>query len=305
MTRERIRLARSEDELLKQQKQATSTFNPLPQSSEPERLSVDMSPRQQDVFAKQQTHGNAAVRRMLRQQSNSPVRREDDDAGQSSSDEMEASQTLPEPEDMKFEFEMPVPEPIPVNPGEGPAPANQGPGDYPLPSGSDSDNVMAMRDENAPVVRRDDDDKPHISADAQMQVPVSLSVSGIYRNFNLAENKKWKLEFGHEPTLQLSADPKSGLSAQFLWGIVNRAWMMPILNKKAELQLQALASVNVLPKLSQMYGGGVQFEQHLRPWLGFTLGVQGGYVPATKDDPGKFSGISVTGGWTFHWEKKE
>ncbi len=176
------------------------------------------------------------------------------------------------------------------------------PGDYPLPD--DSTSAMAKLVDGALFVQRDDNDKPHPSADAQNQntlglsstpppAPWSLQGTLIYRNINIRQLKNTKIDFGHEPNISLTLDSQGGFSVQEAMTLINWHWTPPW-NKELEVGLQAAATQSLLPKMSSAYGGSVQAEQHIIPWFSITLNISGTWTPPQREK-GMFSASTGLG----------
>lgn len=144
------------------------------------------------------------------------------------------------------------------------------------------------------------DESPHPSVDVSIQYPWSLGVTGIYRNLNIAQIRSLHLDFGHEPSLQLSVDPSGGLAAQSAITLVNAHWMPPW-NKEVELGLSGLVNTTILPRLSLQYGGQVQAEQHIVDWFSITLGATGAWTPGSGGNPGKFE-LTGSAGAVIHFD---
>jgi hypothetical protein len=144
------------------------------------------------------------------------------------------------------------------------------------------------------------DDSSHPSVDVSAQYPWTLGVTGIYRNLNIAQISSLKLDFGHEPSLQLSIDPSGKLTAQSAITLVNLHWMPPW-NKEVEVGLSGLVNLTILPKLSTQYGGQLQAEQHVVPWFSITLSANGGWTPGTGGQPGKFE-LTGAAGAVIHFD---
>jgi hypothetical protein len=168
---------------------------------------------------------------------------------------------------------------IPVAPGD-----VQPAGDYP----QDDTGVVLVSD------------SPHPSVDAQVQYPWTFQVSVIYRNLNLAQIQSLHLDLVHEPNVQLSLDPKGGLSVQSAVTLVNWHWMPPW-NREVEVGLSGILNNTIIPKLSTQYGGQLQLEQHIVPWFSITLGATGSYSPPRGGQPGQF-GLTGAAGALFHFD---
>jgi hypothetical protein len=144
------------------------------------------------------------------------------------------------------------------------------------------------------------DDSPHPGVDVSVQYPWSLGVTGIYRNLNIAQIRSLHLDFGHEPSLQLSIDPSGGLAVQSAITLVNMHWMPPW-NKEVEVGLSGLINTTILPRLSAQYGGQLQAEQHIVDWFSITLGATGAWTPGSVGNPGKFE-LTGSAGAVIHFE---
>jgi hypothetical protein len=144
------------------------------------------------------------------------------------------------------------------------------------------------------------DESPHPGVDLSVQYPWSLGVTGIYRNLNIAQMRSLHLDFGHEPSLQLSLDPSGGLAVQSAITLVNAHWMPPW-NREVEVGLSGLINTTILPRLSAQYGGQLQAEQHIVDWFSITLGVTGAWTPGQSGQPGKFE-VSGAAGAVIHFD---
>jgi hypothetical protein len=232
------------------------------------------------------------------------VQREPNEEGETTTSTTPESGAGIEPFDIQIPFSTPEPIDIPTRSSDEPEP-----GDYPLPD--NSTYAMAKLVEGAPLVQRDDNDKPHPSADAQNQstlglvsptgppAPWSLQGTLIYRNINVGQltkpqNKSW-LDFGHEPNISLTLDSQGGFSIQEAITLINLHWTPPW-NKELEVGLQAAATQSLLPKLSSAYGGSVQAEQHIIPWFSITLNISGNLTPGQRGEKGTFSATAGLGG---------
>src|SRR5207249_4626730 len=90
----------------------------------------------------------------------------------------------------------------------------------PLAINSDQgqDRRIASADDSGVVLV---DDSPHPSVDLTAQYPWQLGVTGVYRNLNIAQIRSLHLDFGHEPSLQLTIDPSGQLAVQSALTLVN------------------------------------------------------------------------------------
>jgi hypothetical protein len=143
-------------------------------------------------------------------------------------------------------------------------------------------------------------DTPHPSVDVQLQYPWTLQASAIYRNLNLAQIQSMHLDFVHEPTVSLTIDPSGRLSVQSAVTLINLHWMPPW-NGELELGLSGLVQTQILPKLTEEYGGQVQLEQHVVPWFSITLSATGAYAPPVQGQSGKFA-VDAGVGALFHFD---
>jgi hypothetical protein len=144
------------------------------------------------------------------------------------------------------------------------------------------------------------DNSPRPSVDVSAQYPWQLGVTGIYRNLNIAQIRSLHLDFGHEPSIQLSIDPSGKLTAQSAITLVNLHWMPPW-NREVEVGLSGLVNTTILPRLSAQYGGQLQAEQHIVDWFSITLSASGGWTPGTSGQPGKFE-LTGAAGAVIHFD---
>jgi hypothetical protein len=200
-----------------------------------------------------------------------------------------------------------VPDPIEIA-----AEPQSGLGDYPTPDDGTKTGepvVMAIPVQAIAANVQRDDDTPHPSADAQQQttgaiakpsgaappVPCSLQLAGIYRNINIWKKdsgKGWELDLGHEPNISVSVDLKGAVSTQSALTLINLQWLPPW-KHQIELGLSGLIQTQLLPNLSEGFGGQLQAEQHLMPWFSITANVSLLASPAQFGQPGT---LLVTGG---------
>jgi hypothetical protein len=251
--------------------------------------------RQEAIQRLQHDHGNAHVQRVVSgwhahsSQRSAAVQRDDNDMAATAAPDAAAQPKAADgPLDLAVSLSQAAP--IAVRPEDVPG---YGPGDYPT---RDDPNVAMAKHLDSAVVQRDG---PKPGVDVQAQYPWSLQMSFVYRDLNMAAFRK--LDFGHEPTVQFAIDPSGKLSTQVAIGLVNLHWIPPW-KAEIEAQIQPFANFTLLPKLASAYGGTVQAEQHILPWVGLTISANGTWTLPQSGNPGTFK-VDGNAGVVLHLDK--
>jgi hypothetical protein len=195
-----------------------------------------------------------------------------------------------------------------------PAPSSATPATPPPPAAPDQPANPATpaksgeKKEEHPISKTDpivvkmppDADKPHFGVDLSAGYPWSFQATLVRKNFNIKSGIKisdtLNFDLGHEWSVSLTVDPKSGLTAQQMIALINLHWMPPW---KAEIEVPLNVFVNeaLTSDPGHISGGGqLQVEQHIVDWFSLTLNVTG--------TAGADSFWSAGGGVLFHIDPK-
>jgi hypothetical protein len=186
-----------------------------------------------------------------------------------------------------------------------PAPASAAPATpaqpaAPPPSGEKKGELPISKTDPIVVKVPPDADKPHFGVDLSAGYPWSFQATLVRKNFNLKSGIKisdtLSFDLGHEWSVSLTVDPKSGLTAQEMIALINLHWMPPW-KKEIEVPLNVFVNEALTSDPGHISGGGqLQVEQHIVDWFSLTLNVTG--------TAGADSFWSAGGGVLFHIDPK-